>query len=306
MPASDDPPFWPDHDRHGGDFFPPPSTPRRVKGGIRLQGGGGATWWSRRWLAVFEAIGAGERLERGRAYAKGGQVRTLDVELGAARATVQGTRRTPYDTRIALRPIEQGDWLAIADAFAGRATYRAALHAGTLPDDVEAVFARAGVQLFPTLEDDVELTCTCEDWARPCRHAAAVCFLLGEALDRDPFLVFRLRGIERDVLLALVDGRTTDAVEDGDSEPAHDDVAPVEPASLDVFWNGATDERTAPVDLQPPAIDAPLVRILGAPPQWRGERPFERTISSILARAARDVRVLDLALGVQHDETLTD
>lgn len=296
MPASDDTPFWPDHDRHGGDFFPPPSTPRAVKGGIRLQGPGATSWWSRRWLAVFEAIGAGERLERGRAYAKGGQVRTLDIGLGEARAAVQGTRRTPYDTRIALRTIDQAAWLRIADALAARASYRSALHAGTIPEDIEAVFARAGVQLFPSLEDDVELTCTCDDWARPCRHAAAVSFLLGEALDRDPFLVFRLRGLDRDVLLALVDGRTPGAdATDTDAAPEQQIDTPA--IDADQFWNGAADDRPAPVDLQPPAIDAPLVRILGAPPQWRGERPFERAMASILSRAARDARVIDLALG---------
>jgi uncharacterized Zn finger protein len=306
VPPSDTPwndGLWNDPTTKGRDLFPPPSKPRDVTGGIRLakRRASEQSWWSQRWISMFEAIGHGERLLRGRDYATGGQVRTLEVHGdGGVRATVQGTRRTPYDVRITLRAVAATEWIVIADVLASRAAYRAALAAGSLPEDIEAVFARAGVALFPSDDDDVEYTCTCTDWARPCKHVAAVVYLVGDALDRDPLLALQLRGVDREVLTALVAGRAIDgdtAAEPEDRSGVADEAA----STIDAheFWNGpAPDDRRAPIDLEPAAIDAPLIRILGGPPpQWRGSLDFERELTRILRRAATDARTLDVALG---------
>jgi uncharacterized Zn finger protein len=306
------------HDQHGGDRFPPPSAPRKVTGGIRLQARGaqpvGKNWWARRWMAALESLGMGERLERGRAYARGGQVLTLEVELGAIAATVQGTRLEPYATRIDVTPFTQLEWVGLAESFAARAGFRAQLLAGQLPDDAEVIVARAGQRLFPSEEDDLRFTCSCADWASPCRHAAAVCYLVGEAFDRDPFLLFRLRGIERELLLGLLDARdATDidsdapapALDATDIEPAADgDVATSAGHATDTLdpWLGVQLETTPRLDLTPPPTDAPLVRLLGAPPYWRGTDDFEPTMRRMYERVANDGRTLDLALGVAPPE----
>jgi uncharacterized Zn finger protein len=162
----------------------------------------------------------------------------------------------------------------------------------------EASFARAGVALFPTLEDDLRTSCTCADWASPCRHAAAVCHLAGEAFESDPLLMFRLRGIERDVLLALLgdDAREAAVVAGTAGSDA--------PRAVDVdrFWHGASEDDAvdAPsyVDLQPPVLDAPLVRVLGALPFWQGREDFEPAMQRIFARLASDTVALDVATGV--------
>jgi uncharacterized Zn finger protein len=293
------------HDQHGGDRFPPPSAPRKVTGGIRLQARGaravGTNWWARRWLASLEALGIGERLERGRAYARGGQVVSLTVELGSIDAVVQGTRLAPYDARISAKAFTQLEWLALATAFAQRAGSRAQLLAGELPDDAEAVFARAGLKLFPSVDDDLAFSCSCADWASPCRHVAAVCYLVAEAFDRDPFLIFRLRGIERELLLSLVQAH--------DEMPAAS-VESTGASATDAAPDAATDAPTSPtaepaspvaapyLDLTPPPADAPLVRALGPIPFWRGSDDFEPTMMRMYARVASDPLVLDVALGV--------
>lgn len=297
-----------DHMHRGdGGFFPPPTSPRAVSGGLRIRaarGPIGTTWWTRRWFAALEAMGAGERLERGRAYARGGQVTALDIGLGEVRATVQGTRRDPYGARIRVQRFEQLEWLDVARQLAQRAEYQARLLAGTMPDDIEAAFARAGVSLFPSLEDDLAVGCTCNDWAVPCKHVAAACFLLGEALDADPFLAFRLRGIERDVLLALLAAETPARDATDTHSPSEDveqrlaDQARVDPAA---FWGRDPDGapfRPLPLDLQPPVLDAPLVRILGAPAMWTGAGDFEPAMRRLYARIGSDPRALDLATGV--------
>ncbi|MCW2923781.1 MAG: hypothetical protein JWM98_1185, partial [Thermoleophilia bacterium] len=279
MPPSDDPHDF-GYQGDAGGSFPPPTTPRRVSGGIRAQGKLGASWWSRRWLAALEAVGIGDRLERGRAYARGGQVRTLEVRLGGVTASVQGTRLEPYEATVDVAVIEQARWLDVATALAGQARFRAQLLAGEVPEDIEAVFRRLDLTLFPVLEDDLRTSCTCADWASPCRHVAAACYLVGEALDRDPFLLFRMRGVERGVLLAMLAGITpegtepaTDEVHDGDGSEA----ARPAPGHLDVnrFWHGDPLPAPPPLDLQPPAVDAPLVRLLGAPAAWTGADDFE-------------------------------
>ncbi|MBC7462510.1 MAG: hypothetical protein H7287_14230, partial [Thermoleophilia bacterium] len=297
------------HDQHGGDRFPPPSTPRKVAGGIRLQARGrqpvGATWWARRWLASLEALGIGERLERGRDYARGGQVVTLDVDVsGVVSARVQGTRQAPYEARIEAQPFTQLEWLGMADAFAAQANFRAQLLAGVMPDDAEAIFARAGLRLFPTAEEDLRFSCTCADWANPCRHVAAACYLVGEAFDRDPFLLLLLRGIEAPLLLELLAAR--DVVRgDGIETEAHSGApgadAPLPPAdAIDAaaFWSGACAEERPLLDLAPPPADAPLVRALGPVPFWRGLDVFEPRMRALHGRQRGDAFVLAVALGL--------
>jgi hypothetical protein len=82
-----------DYDDYGYGYFPP-SQPIRVEGGSiqsRSQRGGfAANWWAKRWLSVLESYGIGNRLQRGRSYARSGQVLNIDVQAGLVMARVQG------------------------------------------------------------------------------------------------------------------------------------------------------------------------------------------------------------------------
>ena len=85
--------------------------------------------------------------------------------------------------------------------------YAARLLAGELPHEIEDVFAEAGAALFPERGSHLITSCTCPDWATPCKHAAAVCYLMAEAFDDDPFLLLAFRGREREALLAELRAR---------------------------------------------------------------------------------------------------
>lgn len=278
----------------GGGFLPPSSRPRPVRGGIRMQSRrGGTEWWSRRWLATFEAAAVGDRLAQGLEDARRGQVLELDLALGRVEARVQGTRREPHVAIVRLPSIEQAAWLRLAQAIAARGASRSELLSRQMPEDIEAAVRREGLSLFPMLEDDAELACTCDDWATPCRHVLAACLLVSEAMDADPLLAFLLRGIEPDLLRTLVTGieapaETTSTLATGAASAAHAAIDPV------TFWTGMP---APPTDLAAPSIDAPLVRILGAPPLWRGADSFEPAMRRIYARIASDPRTIDLALG---------
>lgn len=185
-------------------WFPPPSSPRPVEGGLRARsrrGDIGETWWSRRFLGLLESFGIGGRLDRARTYARKGQVLSLDVAPGLVTAAVQGSRARPYRVRVGLPRLSEADWRRAEDAMVSRASFLAALLAAEMPTDIEEAFDGCAAGLFPAQFDELASQCSCPDWANPCKHIAAVYYLLGEALDDDPFLLLRWRGREREELL---------------------------------------------------------------------------------------------------------
>lgn len=187
-----------------GRGFPPASRPIRVSGGLKARsarGRIGQHWWSRRFLEVLESFALGTRLTRGRSYARAGQVLTLRVEPGRVSATVQGSRSQPYQVTIGVPAFPDRVWEQVESALAAQAIYSARLLAGELPADIEEVFAHAGAPLFPQRFADLSLSCSCPDYAVPCKHLAASFYLLAEAFDTDPFQILHWRGRPKEALL---------------------------------------------------------------------------------------------------------
>jgi len=186
------------------NWFPPPSRPRPVDGGLKARstrGTIGATWWSERFIAVLHDIGVESRLQRGRNYARAGQVISLDIDAGMVTARVQGSRSRPYRTRIGITAYGKLKWGKLERALGDHAWYAAKLLAGEMPDDIEEVFTSLGLPLFPASAGELSMDCSCPDWEIPCKHVAAVFYLLAEAFDDDPFTILAWRGRDRDELL---------------------------------------------------------------------------------------------------------
>jgi uncharacterized Zn finger protein len=155
-------------------------------------------WWATRWIEALKALMDSARLSRGRAYARRGQVLDIVLKPGKITARVQGSRPSPYKVTISLKPLKDTQWEAIFDALAAQAIFAAQLLNGEMPPDIEQVFDAINVPLFPASKQDLETDCSCPDWANPCKHIAAVYYLLGEQFDGDPFLLLKLRGREKD------------------------------------------------------------------------------------------------------------
>jgi uncharacterized Zn finger protein len=186
--------------RDFSDYRPP----IRVEGGIKARSARGAigeSWWSKRFLAVLESFALGTRLTRGRAYARKGQVLSVDVGPGKVTASVQGSRPTPYRVTIGLKPFPGRIWTRVEEALAAQALFSAQLLAGEMPHEIEDVFASAGAPLFPETVADLKMSCSCPDWSVPCKHLAATFYLLAEAFDADPFQILYWRGRDRESLL---------------------------------------------------------------------------------------------------------
>jgi len=173
--------------------------------GIRLRsarGPVGDTWWGRRLSETMEAVVDSGRVSRGKSYARSGQVLSLSVEPGRAVGRVQGSEEAPYESEVRLRPFGAEDQEIAAQVVAASPQLVAGLLAGELPPELEAALASAGVGLLPESTADVDFDCSCLDWGWPCKHAAALVYLLAERLDDDPLQLLALRGLELEQLLA--------------------------------------------------------------------------------------------------------
>lgn len=182
----------------------PGPGPRRASGRKPF----GATWWGQAWVEALEERASLDpnRLPRGRTYARQGAVGELDVRHGEVLAEVQGSRRAPYRVRVRVRPFSEQEWAVVLDALAAQVGHAAALLEGELVPEIAGDVRSVGLDLLPG-SGEVQPRCTCPDWADPCKHSAAVCFLVADELDRDPFHLFVLRGKSRDELLAGIRGR---------------------------------------------------------------------------------------------------
>lgn len=270
------------------EYFPP-SRPREAKGGIKAQsrrGGFTESWWATRWIEVLESFNIGARLARGRTYARRGQVLSISVKKGLVEAAVQGSRSAPYRVSIKVKKIKRTDWTRIADEVSGQAFMGAKLLSGEMPPEIEDLFAGLGLSLFPGKYKDLATECSCPDWSNPCKHVAAVYYLLGEEFDRDPFLIFKLRGIEGEAFIELVNS-TERASAPGRGKSAGNvvetDPTPVEPLSTDsrLFWTGATLPADFFGEVAPPPEPGPLATSLGRFPFWRGETRFSEFLDDV-------------------------
>lgn len=283
---------------------PQPKRPPPARG-IKMKKAG-TTWWGQRWLEALEEL-SGEysnRLSRGRTYARTGRTHDLVVKAGEVTARVTGSRPTPYKVTLRLAKLDDRMWHEAINAMAGKAHFSAELLAGEMPKGIDEAFHAAGASLFPKREEDLRTDCTCPDWANPCKHVAATHYVLGEALDKDPFLLFELRGRTKDEVLAALraargggtpgtKGHTRRKKAPGDGARA------IPTVRLGGLPAGAYEGwREAPpplhLGLERPEAPGALLRQLGAPPGWT-ESASPAELLGPLIRAASE-RALRLAL----------
>lgn len=266
-----------------------PARPRPVKNGIKTKsqrGRIGETWWSQRWIGVLESFDMGARLSRGRSYARRGQVVSMDIQKGVVDARVQGTRPIPYSIKIELKPLSEKDWDKVTDAMASQALFAARLLSGEMPQNIEEAFGEAKISLFPTSVKDLVTDCSCPDWANPCKHIAAVYYLMAERFDEDPFLIFKLRGRTKEELIGILrEKRAQTSPEAEVTSPIEADLSPREAVvpleeCLDTFWQAGTALESFTVNPALPEVENAVLKRLGNAPFTVGKQ----NVASLLAR----------------------
>jgi len=275
----------------------------------------GQTWWGGKWIEALERLVNPGRLQRGRSYARKGQVLNIDFEENHVSSRVQGTRSDPYQVSIEVKSIDDARWNRVIGVMASQAIFAAKLLAGEMPQDIEEAFSSAGVALFPERSADLRTECSCPDNANPCKHISAVYYLLGEQFDADPFLLFQLRGRSKEQIIADLrtrrgafegtappagissaksDSVTADqggqrpggaALEAGspgkmDSGYAGEQSAALE-ESLDRFWDVGVEIDSMQFTIARPEVDAATIKLLGQPPFWDEKRDFIAEMESM-------------------------
>jgi uncharacterized Zn finger protein len=249
--------------------------PTAVKNGIRAQVRRTQAQrkpWARRWLAYMESLSMGARIGRGRNYAISGQIFDLQIGSGFVEAKVQGAEPRPYFCRLECDVVKGRDRKKIVDKLLEQPMLLAQLLVHNLPASAETLFRAAGYPIIPSREYPLRPRCSCPDRVSHCKHVAALLFIMGEAIEQDPMLLLKLRGIGEEELF-------------GDPEVGHPaSEGPV--ASADAAKGGRPFWTAQPLpkdfDYGPgrdkDAAAAPLARRLGPIPFWRGDERFLETL----------------------------
>ena len=168
----------------------------------------GATWWGQRWIEALEHMSRDylSCLGRGRAYARAGHVQELQIAPGEVTAQVIGSDADAetYSVTLRVAMLSLASWKKVIETMGQQAVFSAELLGGRMPVEIDEAFRSAGHSLFLTKQRELETDCSCPDWANPCKHVAAVHYVLGEAFDRDPFLLFELRGRTKQQVLGAL------------------------------------------------------------------------------------------------------
>ena len=235
---------------------------------------------------VYDAVDQGVIERHGDAS---GDLRLVDDEANTERESVVEPCSTPDEGRVNVSETSKTDpqessktqdcsgnepetsdtetWGEIEQAMADRAAYAARLLAEEMPPDIEEVFEACGISLFPDSYRDMRTNCTCPDSANPCKHIAAVFYILAEQFDEDPFLIFRWRRRTRELLLdnlqalrGVADDSDTDSpvFEKGDERPLGE--------CMDDFWMAGESLSDVQIRSETTEVSDATLQRLGEPP----------------------------------------
>ncbi|GHU17920.1 helicase [Alphaproteobacteria bacterium] len=152
----------------------------------------GRTWWGQKWLDTFNGIDDENRLPRGKTYANKGAASNIKILGNRVTARVQGSRPTPYKVTITFEQFTQKQKDILRQLIEKSPSILSALMNKRLPVKLYEELRNVGIKLFPEKWKDVQADCSCPDWAIPCKHIAAVLYLICDEIDKNPFVVFDL------------------------------------------------------------------------------------------------------------------
>jgi uncharacterized Zn finger protein len=200
-----------------------------------------ANWWLTAWVEKIQKLAESQRLVQGAELARTKQLQHCRRDGRTLIAAVQARGEPSFTVRITFGAFEQEQWEQL---FANIRDWRAlagSLAAFDLPLEMQTAFAKAKLRFMPERYADLHLECGCTDWLKPCKHLVAAWLKFGNDFERDPLLLFELRGMERAQLFALLRGAVQESVAEPEPEeeievepvPIHLQPLPTDPAA---FW----------------------------------------------------------------------
>lgn len=171
----------------------------------------GKTWWGQKWLETFNDIDDENRLPRGRTYANTGRAYNIKIQGNIVTAKVSGSSPSPYKVRIIFQEFDQNTQGNLREIISNSPLILSQLLNKKLPTQIVENLEQAKIKLFPSSWREIDASCSCPDWAMPCKHIASVIYLLCAQIDKNPFTLFEVHNCD---LLHLIndyrDGRVND------------------------------------------------------------------------------------------------
>ncbi|MFZ7103761.1 MAG: SWIM zinc finger family protein [Peptococcaceae bacterium] len=154
------------------------------------------SWWGKAWNLNLESYADySNRIGRGKSYVRSNAVLDLKISKGRVVAKVQGSRAKPYDTEMRIDTLNSTKWREISELCNRRIDTLEQLIEGKFPKELEILFTDKRYSMFPAPKE-IHFSCSCPDYARMCKHVAAVLYGIGARLDQNPLLFFELRDID--------------------------------------------------------------------------------------------------------------
>jgi SNF2 family DNA or RNA helicase/uncharacterized Zn finger protein len=156
----------------------------------------GQTWCGKEWLKVLDKNDFGLRLTRGRIYAINGAVDSLNIRGNRITAEVKGDRKIPYNIKIDVSTLREGQRLTLINIIKSEPSILEKILNKEFPAELNTLALKHNIHLFPRTSNDFSMSCNCPDWKVPCKHQAAVIYVLANILDEDPFTLFELHNLD--------------------------------------------------------------------------------------------------------------
>lgn len=156
----------------------------------------GTTWWGKQWLNALLNIDFSNRLPRGKTYARNGSVKEFICANAKVTGKVQGSHPKPYKVKLSIERFSAFEQETILDIINDNPAFLARLLSRELPPDLKDALERKKIRVFPRSWRDMEASCSCPDYAVPCKHIAAIIYLIANEIDKNPFFVFELHGMD--------------------------------------------------------------------------------------------------------------
>ncbi|MEL7038463.1 MAG: SWIM zinc finger family protein [Cyanobacteria bacterium J06592_8] len=255
-------------------------------------------WWSQQWLDLLDKYRFKKRLERARNYARQGNVLSIDFQDQKVQAKVQGTQVEPYEVSLWLDQFSEEEWGFVVETLSKQAIFSAKLLAGEMPQNIEEVFAANGLRLFPFSLEDIHSHCTCPDKANPCKHIAAVYYLLGDRFSEDPFVLFKLRGFSQEQVIARLRQLRSQTEEETETEtqplPTEETVNSY-PINVEEFWKYTEQLDPSLVVITPPASSDNVLNVLGEIPLETASETVMEYLDSIYQNISQKAVLMALS-----------
>ncbi len=269
------------------------------------------TWWGEVFLDVLAMSMDQGRLKRGRSYSGPDRLLEFSIAKGVAKATVRGNinhhfgvyKEPRYNVTVKLRQFSSTDWNRISEMISGNAACLSQLLMNEMPTAIEDAFSESGESLLPRSKSDLVSKCSCPDWASPCKHVAGVYYKIASLLDRDPMLLFELRGLKFPALRkklagsplgqALMDEQADDGGPFEIPAKRYTDPQGTPAAGIDLksYWRGDRPLPTADAFDGAPPTPAVLAKKGGDNPAfWHLDQSFIGVMEDVCARVVQKNR----------------